>query len=276
MKANYWSCSKFADWVRGTPKIPSGTMEEWREWKKKARVKKIRYWLAEEGLEYLQDFLCWPVNRIKDVRRYIQNRWMTKSHALTSNLKRGEWHDLDSRLLNAIFDELVNFVEIEQAWMMVVFSEDDRKKYKTPWYRSLFRIGVWRCPEAGISHLEWAAALTHNEDWVSKDDPIYEQPTPQALAAQEILTIYRWWKEERPKRPVPSDASGWSAYCEEERKDTDTDEDDFLNLGKFRSDEDRERSKNILDILAKIEKEQHDEDTEMLIRLVKIRQSLWT
>jgi len=33
-------------------------------------------------------------------------------------------------LLHSAFDELVNFVEIEQAWMQVVFSDEDRKKYK--------------------------------------------------------------------------------------------------------------------------------------------------
>lgn len=48
MKYEYWSCSKFADCLRGTPKIHSGTAEEWNGWEKTAKVKKERYWLAEE------------------------------------------------------------------------------------------------------------------------------------------------------------------------------------------------------------------------------------
>lgn len=127
---NHWTCSKIADWLRGTPSLNSGTTEEWADWEKKAKKNPFRYWLAEEGLDYLQDFIYWPVNRIHDVRCYINNRWITKSHALTSNLKRGVWHDLDERLLHAVFDELVNFVEIEQAWMQIVCSDDERKKYK--------------------------------------------------------------------------------------------------------------------------------------------------
>jgi hypothetical protein len=132
MKSNYWSCSKFADWLRGTIKPLAGTAEEWNAWEKTAKAKKIRYWLAEEGLDHLQNFVRWPANRISDVRCYINNRWITRSHALTSNLKRGNWYDFDTRLLHAVFDELVNFVEIEQAWKLVICSEEELKKYKTP------------------------------------------------------------------------------------------------------------------------------------------------
>jgi hypothetical protein len=56
-------------------------------------------------------------------------------------------------LLHAIFDELVNYVEIELAWMSVAFSEEEQKKYKTPWYHTIFRIRAWHCPDAGIAYL---------------------------------------------------------------------------------------------------------------------------
>lgn len=55
MKYEYWSCSKFADWLRGTPKINLGTSEEWNAWRKTAKEKKVRYWLTEEGLDFLKD-----------------------------------------------------------------------------------------------------------------------------------------------------------------------------------------------------------------------------
>jgi hypothetical protein len=273
MKSNYWSCSKLADWIRGTPKPLAGTTEEWNAWHKKAKIKKIRYWIAEEGLDHLQDFFNWPASRINDLRFYANNRWISKSHALTSNLKRGQWHEFDTRLLHAVFDELINFVEIEQAWMFVVFSDEERKKYKTPWYRTILRIRAWRCPEAGIAYLEWATALKHNEDWIDKNDPNFGKPTHQALAAQETLALYNWWKVERPKRPDPSDASGWSNYCEEKRK-TIRDATFWNSLST--NDDDKEYSSKILDALRKIEQEQDEEDTAMLIRLIKIRQSLWT
>lgn len=263
----YWTCSKFADWLRGTPKLRAGTAEEWSAWRKAAKQKKFRYWLAEEGLDYLQDFIFWPANRISAIRCYINNRWITKSHALTSTLKRGQWHDLDSRLLHAIFDELLNFVEVEKAWKLIVWSSEDRKKYKAPCFLS---IRSWRCAEAGIEYLQWEAALKHDEEWINKDDPSFGTPTHQALAAQEILSLYYWWKNERPKRPDPMEASGWSQYCDENRNR------DEGTLGFFKSRKNDERARKILDMCHEIEKEQEDEDTAMLIRLIKIRQSLWT
>ena len=267
----YWSCSKFVDWLRGTPKLHSGTSEEWNAWEKKAKTKKIRYWLVEECLDYVERFVYWPTNLIDTVYCYLNNRWVTKSHALTSNLKRGAWYEFDTRLLHTVFDELVNFVEIDSAWALVASSPEDRKKYKVPWYR----IGSWRSPDAGIAYLKWASALKNEDDGVAKNDPHYGQPTYQALAAQETLTLYKWWKEERPKRPDPREASGWSDYCEEKRNAAQACGDDLWDDFIFNTTKD-ERSRDLLEAYGRIEEEQEEEDTAMLIRLIKIRQSLWT
>jgi len=276
VKPKYWTCSKFADWLRGTPKPSTGTAEAWNDWKKKAKTKWVRYWLAEEGIDYLQNFIFWPAHRISDIRFYVNNRWVIKSHALTSHLKRGKWYDFDTRLLHTAFDELINFVEVELAWMCVVFSEEERKKYKAPWYRTIFRISLWRSSAAGIAYLKWASELKINEDWANKNDPNYGQPTHQALAAQEILKLYKWWKEERPKRLDPSEASGWSKYCEEHRNTAKACGSDPWDINFITNKVEDEGSRDILNMCHKIEKEQEDEDTAMLIRLVKLRQSLWT
>jgi len=31
--SNYWSCTPFADWLRGTPKGGAKTSEDWDEWR---------------------------------------------------------------------------------------------------------------------------------------------------------------------------------------------------------------------------------------------------
>jgi hypothetical protein len=272
---NYWSCTKFADWIRGTIKPRFGTEKCWNNWEKMAKTKKYRYWLAEEGLDHLQNFIFWPANLLNSLRCYINNRWIIKSHTLTSTLKRGQWHDLDVRLLHSIFDELVNFVEIELAWMNVVFDQDDKKKYKTPWYRTFFKIRLWRNSETGIEYLNWASELKYDDESIEKNDPNFGRPTPQALAAQEIHKLYTWWKEKRPNRPDPSDASGWSKYCEEKLSKAKA-EDHNQSLSNMRNNSNNTQARNLLDILHKIEQEQDNEDTEMLIRLIKIRHSLWT
>jgi hypothetical protein len=271
MRRNYWSCSKFADWLRGTPKPKAGTAEEWNAWEKRAKAKKRRYWLAEEGLDILQNIICWPLDFSRNIRHYVDNRWVHKTHALTSSLERGHWHELDTRLLYSVFDELVNFVEIEQALRYVSSFDKKQKKSRPAGYKCI-RIGRWRDPEAGLAYLEWAANLKQDEEWVDKDDPQFGHSTPQALAAQETITLYKWWKEKRPKRPDPMDASGWSAYCEERRRSKNDHDISFWDD----STDIANRSHEILELCHKIEREQEDEDTEMLIRLIKIRGNLWT
>lgn len=268
MKYSYWSCSKIADWIRGTPKISAGTAEEWNAWKKTAKAKKVRYWLAEEGLDFLQDLIYLPLKFINNIRHYFDNRWISKTHALTSNLKRGKYYEFDTRLLHALFDELVNFVEIEQAWHYVAWSKEEQSKYQIPWYYKIKLLGQWRCPEAGIAHLEWASKLKCDQDFTSKEDPKLAQSTPQALSAQETIILYQWWKEMRPNRLDPIIASGWSDYCEKRRQASG---DDVSWMSSY-----DENAHAIMETCHKMEQAQDDEDTDMLIRLVKLRSYLWT
>jgi len=121
--------------------------------------------------------------------------------------------------------------------------------------------GLRRCPEAGLAHLEWASGLKIDQDWVDNEDPSYGQPTSQALAAQQIIALYKWWKIERPKRPDPMDSSGWSDYCEERRRASKNQDDDLSWLNCDVDPAERERSSKILNTTHKIEKEQEDEDT---------------
>jgi len=271
---NYWSCSKLADYIRGTPKLSAGTSEQWDEWREKAQgYNPVRYWIAEEALNAIQNFINYPADRLNDVRYYINNRWVSRSHALTAHprdIKPGQWQDVGNRFLPCLFNELVDFVEIEQAWHTCMWDEEARKKYNPPWWRSgWLRWRTWRCPEAGIAHLNWAAGLT-NKDYIEPGEK--EEPTQQAKDAQEILELYQWWCIKYRNRPDPMDASGWTAYCEINRLQNNG----KLSFGKDKSPELKKAGDIALKELRKIEKAYEREDEAMLIRLIKIRQSLWT
>jgi hypothetical protein len=171
-----------------------------------------------------------------------------------------------------LFNELVDFVEIEQAWSHIAWgSKEDKAKYKAPfWATGWFRWRTWRCPQAGLDHLDWAMTLT-NTDWCEPDHPEYGKPTGQAIRAKEIKELYIWWTTVYPARPDPHDASGWVDYCEAKRN---------LNDGRlFGSKETAELKKQgnkALKLSQKIEAQYEKEDTEMMIRLIKARDSLWT
>ena len=77
----------------------------------------------------------------------------------------------------------------------------------------------------------------------------------------------------RPARPYPYEVSGWTAYCEKSRE---------ANGGKLScsSKTDSAELKQLLKSahkkLDQIEAEHEAEDTEMLIKLIRIRKGLWT
>ena len=283
-RSHYWSCSKFADWLRGTAKPGAQTGKGWNDWHKIAKKSHpIRYWIAEEGLDKVQNFIWYPVDKLYDVKYYINNRWVTKTHQLTAHsrdIKPGEWRDVGNRFLPCLMNELVDFVEVETAWSNIAWDKKAREKYNAPFYSvGWFRWRTWRCPEAGIDHLKWAMALT-NEDWLEDDKKHEAVLTGQALAAKEIFELYTWWKEVYPTRKDPHDLSGWTAWCNRRREKLKDEDEDIrwtaLLGGEDETPDEQTETRRILDLCREIEKQQEEEDTEMMTRLIKVRNHLWT
>ena len=281
MRNHYWTCSKFADWLRGTKKLSAGTAEEWDNWTTTAQMKNnFRYWLAEEGLDILQKIVYWPTDTLYAIKYYVNNRWVTRTHSLTAHpkdIKPGQWCDVGNRFLPCMFNELVDFVEIETAWSHIAWSDkEDRKKYNPPfWASGWFRWRVWRSPQAGLDNLKWQSELRHNvDDGWAEGDPNIGKLTPQAEKAIEILALYKWWKEVYPNRPDAHDASGWSEYCELKRKEHG--ETGLSFMKESANPETRALGDAALTKTHEIEQAYEAEDTEMMIRLIKVRDGLWT
>jgi len=278
MRSNYWSCSKFADWLRGTKKLGAGTAEQWDEWTTAAQTKhNFRYWLAEEGLDYLQTIVYFIPDKLYSAKYYINNRWVTKTNALTAHsrdIKPGAWCDVGNRFLPCLFNELVDFVEIELAWWHIAWADKaDKEKYKAPfWATGWFRWRTWRCPQAGLDNLEWQRNLIWTEDEVGPDHKELNKLTPQAVKAQEILDLYTWWTTTYRNRPDPYEASGWTAVCEAQRE---------ANGGKIswgipKNPVFKKAQTKAHKLLQKIEADYEKEDEAMMIRLIKVRHGLWT
>lgn len=251
MRNRYWSNSKLSKYLRAKVGIDSPTALEWKEWKVWRKnyksSHKVMYFITEDLLDSIQSFVNYIPDKLYDVKYYLKNRFVTRTHYLKTGLKPGHWHELDDRILYGLFNELVDFVEIDKAWMFVVFDEEAFEKHNFPKsFRNRFlRWRNFRCPEAGIAHINWEITLE-------------EESAIQAGNAKELLFLYDWWKNIRPERPDAWEASGYN------RMDCDFD---------------TEPKKELLDALKKseeIEKKYFDEDTEMLCSLIKLRGSLWT
>lgn len=235
-RINYWSCSSFANFIRGIKKPYVLTWDEWEKWREESENKHpYRYWLAEEGLDFLQDVINFPMDVYHTIEVYVRNRFIDKLHYLRTGLKPGEYYDPDYRILHGLFNELVIFVESEQAHLMKAYPE---RKYK-------FVNG--RCKQAGLDYLNWACNLKMDERYGFKpNDEDYGKPTAQAISSQKILELYNWWLD-RDYRVDP-----YALFTKEK--------DGQLYYQK----------------IDEMEHRYEEEDTEKLIELIKIRSSLWT
>jgi hypothetical protein len=236
-RIHYWGCSRFADWIRGEKKPFALTLEEWDDWREEqAKKRPIRFYISDTLLDKIQNFVYFPRDVFWNVRCYIRNRFIDKMQYLKTGLEPGKYYDLDDRIIHGLFNELKDFVETELAWMNQL-SKD--KKYRSRKLRS-------RSPEDGIEYLKWGMEL--------KDDN--GMPTRQATSFAEILELYNWWKN-YPNRPDPMDVSGWSDIYDDKTVDEAVK---------------NEVSHNLFDL----EEQQDKEEEDMLIRLIKVRKSLWT
>jgi hypothetical protein len=278
MRSHYWSCSKFADWLRGTKKPSCATSEGWDEWDDAAKLSHpIRYWIAEEGLRYISNVVYYIPDTLHSIKYYINNRWVTRTHALTADkkdIKPGSWCDTGNRFLPCLFNELVDFVEVELAWSQIAWGDEEQcKKYSAPfWATGWFRSRTWRSTQAGLDNLEWQRNLRWQEDEVGEDSPDVDKLTQQAIKAQEILDLYIWWTDTYRNRPDPYHASGWSAVCERQRQENGG----RLSFSQPTDPVLREEHDCAYKILTKMEANYEQEEEDMMIRLIRVRHGLWT
>ena len=281
MRKQYWSNTKLADWIRGTVQPGAQTAEGWDEWTTKAQsAHPVRFWISDTLLDRVQAALYWPTDQIYSLKYYINNRWITRTHALTAHprdIKPGEWRDVGNRFLPCLFNELQDFVEVELAWWHIAWGgKEERAKYDAPfWATGWWRWRTWRCAQAGLDNLEWQRNLRWSEDEGFKPgDANIGKLTPQAVKAQEILDLYTWWTQTYRNRPDPYDASGWSAVCDEYREENG----DGV-LGILRDTKNKalkKRNDQASKLLTKIEAQYEKEDENMMIRLIRVRHGLWT
>jgi len=242
----------YKDWPK------SASMDDWAIWHKEAKKRKVAYWLSRTMPSYfrvkgmqLYDFKMQFKYRLQKRHRY---------HLIDTGLGYG-YHEIENRMLHGMFNMLKDFVEIEKAQLHYVSYNFD--KNSKPSKR-----------EAGLLHLEWEIALTHDTDYSNHmgDPELAGQPTDQALNAQKIKDLYLWWVDTRPQRIDP-----WDEEFKRRKENKEEVKLDFYEMwGTNQTDEEKEARSKFLDEKQAIEDAYMKEDDEMLIELTKIRRSLWT
>lgn len=119
--------------------------------------------------------------------------------------------------------------------------------------------------EKSLEELGWEKKLVYDKEWgYPEDHEDYGKPTAQALAAMEQGAIYKWWKENKDRDFFKE--SGLSAIYDKHRGDSifsraTTKDPDYKACSALQTE---------------LESKFKQEEEEMLIRLIKIRDSLWT
>lgn len=228
----------------GKPKVASSG--RWAEWENASkREHPFLFWLINV-LEDLHYFFTRTLPTWAYTPFYFLNNWAYGTHKLPTGSRIGKWQELNTRMLQGIFTSLTNFVDMECAVNNLRFSKARRDLFG---HRTWLRLG-WRNPRLGLEYLgeQSESCIGYGQyDWAS-----------------EVIELYIWWKWVYPNRPDPYEASGWNALYE----NTDS---PFQVTKKY-----PEESRKALEELHRIEAECEAEDTEMLIRLVKVRNFLWT
>jgi hypothetical protein len=236
---------------------------EWEDWHAETKANRpIAYFIMETIPDKWDDLKRSVTRPYNNARSWVRYRVFDKHHVIKTGLKP-DYYELETRMLHGMFSMLIDFVEVQSAWMHVVFDDDEAAKRRAPWWSiGWTRFKAFRDPEAGLAHLRWEMTLDDEKL------PVHERNPGQAEMAREVWELYHWWKFVRPQRPDPHDVSGWSEYCKKRSM-----RELFSN---DRDPDDRKLSMEMINHSNEIEKAYDDEDEAMLIRLVKLRKSLWT
>jgi len=244
------------------PDMPeAASMEDWAEWNNTAEQSKLKWFIADTVPTW---FAVTFQYRYENVIGKLKSKYIRKHNLIKINsLKDDEWYDTDTRLMHGIFQLLVDFVELEKAHMEIMFNMDNPPRY--------MRKVKYRSAEMGIKYLDWEISLGK------------EGGTNQSKNAKTIKELFLWWKYDRPSRIELMDVKGSMGTSSNEfYSDMNDDKNDnervssmFASIDR-RKDKEPELYKDVNKAYEDAEAKYNKEDEQMLIKLVKIRKSLWT
>lgn len=249
---------KVNDWLHFNPP-DYATTDEWVAFDKKYRTEApFRHFCVK----VLPGHTYSPIsNWIRKFTNQIRYR-IARYHVVSTDLSPG-YYDKDTLLLCSAFTLLKDFVEVEKASMEHVCNNTPYKMNPLLKYVPYYKDITFRSRELGLNYLEWETKLECDE---------FDDCLNQAQRAEEVRELYLWWVDVRPARVEPE--------CPE---NPEAEDDDDLHIlasltegYKEKYPEHTAKMDQWYEDYAALEDAWEKEDTEMLIRLVNVRKSLWT
>jgi hypothetical protein len=232
-----WSDSKLADWIRGMTSLSIfSTTEEQEAWERSAKQRKFRFWLAEVGFNRIQDLIYWPIKN-----RLDDIKLYIRNRWVTQT------HHLSSNLQKGDWHEYDDRLLHSAFDSYVDFVEREKA-----WFHH------WPCMDCPD-----IAKNKYWTPWFGAISRLVQRSSP------EDAQKYREWAVNLGYHGDIGKADPDNRTLTQ--KDLVAEEAVILYLW---WKEDRPRRPESQDILGELADE--EEDTAMLVRLVKIRGALWT
>jgi hypothetical protein len=234
----------------------------WERWQRVTKKEHPYAWFVTETVPiFIEKIVSFFLDPIIDRK----NKWVMKRivrpHLLNTKLNETHHHEYKKKFLYALFNELVDYVEVILANRWVGWSVVQERKYKFPAWRKHWWLNwrPWRCAAAGIDSLKWQADLSESDVATGKRTKIIVE------SAQEIMLLYSWWVYVRPQRMDSWKQVGLEQFMHElnEKYGIDT-----LRV-QWTADEEL-TYRRLLDQQEQLEFDWEHEDHNMLIRLVNI------
>ena len=237
---------------------PTHDMDGWNEFEDEFKKEApIRYFIKYHIVLQIGGFFA----SLSQIGWAIRYRTVSKYHIVNTLLEPG-YQEIDTRMLHASFELLVDYVEIECANMAQIA---DRHKliaergWKHSYLPRMLKIKEFRSRELGMQHLQWETTLNAAE--LSE----YERSPHQAAKAVQVIILYTWWKDVYPNReeiPAPDGERVGLEFLSKKWKKANPKM--SAEIGQWSKDS------------YQRELDWDKEEEEMLIALMKIRKGLWT
>lgn len=228
------------------------TFDGWDRYNaRRQRLFPVRWFFHDTLPDWWREYLVWPKNKVQQFFRY---RLKDRYHVVNTGLEPG-YYDTDTRMINAAFQLLVDYVELELAAMHAAAEESVASESTHSFYGRIkkFRAKQERNAADGLAYLDWEI----NE---SAGAHIAIGNYTQADAAKEKKFLYLWWTKYRPER-----AELYKTPLIWYGPDYDPNKPVFSQDCGYQ-----------YHLVQQLERFYEDEDTEMLHRLMNIRKRLWS
>lgn len=212
------------------------------------------------------------------IERWIAYRTFERYHVVKTDLAPG-YYDKDTVLLHVAFALLVRFVEIELGSRLVFFSEVKENS----WTERLLNLLPWvvrkyfQRPSAssGLAYIERQLEQIDSIEYVSDEWKINHK-----AFYNELKALYLWWlaRRDRPCAWDSEEIKATSGAIEAAYGETHTFQSRDGGCCLKRNGTEEQQAAYTAATSRAIEQEEawEEEDTEMLVRLCKIRRAMWT